>query len=136
MWAKIHNATISDAHLNYIGSITIPEDLMKLAGLFPYEKVLVVSNHTGERLETYCIVGRAKSGHITINGAAAHKIKKGEQVIIMSFRHYFFSHLSHENHTSLENYEKDWKYLQEVPKAIWVDENNQFIQYLESSEAL
>lgn len=85
MASKIHNATVTEARLDYIGSITIDSDLIDRAGLCAGEKVLVVSNTSGARLETYVIVGEAHSGVIAINGAAAHQIKKGEEVIIMGF---------------------------------------------------
>lgn len=83
--SKIHKATVTEADVNYIGSITIDEDLVERAGFWPGEKVLVVSNTTGERLETYVIVGPRGSGTITMNGAAAHIIKVGEEIIIMAF---------------------------------------------------
>jgi aspartate 1-decarboxylase len=83
--SKIHKATVTEADVNYIGSITIDEDLVERAGFWPGEKVLVVSNTTGERLETYVIVGPRGSGTITMNGAAAHLIKVGEEIIIMAF---------------------------------------------------
>jgi aspartate 1-decarboxylase len=83
--SKIHKATVTEANVDYIGSITIDEELIERAGLWPGEKVLVVSNTTGERLETYVIVGPRGSGTITMNGAAAHIIKAGEEIIIMAF---------------------------------------------------
>jgi aspartate 1-decarboxylase len=83
--SKIHKATVTEANLGYIGSITIDEDLIEKAGLWPGEKVLVVSNTTGVRLETYVIVGPRNSGVICMNGAAAHLITKGEEVIVMGF---------------------------------------------------
>jgi aspartate 1-decarboxylase len=83
--SKIHKATVSDANVEYVGSITIDEDLVERAGFWPGEKVLVVSNTTGERLETYVIVGQRGSGQIVMNGGAAHRIKKGEEIIIMAF---------------------------------------------------
>lgn len=83
--SKIHNATVTDANLNYIGSITIDEDLVDAVGLWPGEKVLVVSNTSGARLETYVIAGARGSHEICVNGAAAHLIKRGEEVIIMGF---------------------------------------------------
>jgi aspartate 1-decarboxylase len=83
--SKIHNATVTEADLHYVGSITIDVDLMEKAGLEPGEKVLVVSNTSGARLETYTIAGPRGSGDIQINGAAAHLIRKGEEVIIMGF---------------------------------------------------
>lgn len=85
MRSKIHNATVTEANLAYIGSITIDMDLCDHVGLWPGEKVLVVSNTSGARLETYVIAGARGSGAIEINGAAAHLIARGEQVIIMGF---------------------------------------------------
>jgi aspartate 1-decarboxylase len=83
--SKIHNATITEADLSYIGSITIDQDLMDAVGLWPGEKVLVVSNTNGARLETYTIAGPRGSGVVCMNGAAAHLIQRGHQVIIMGF---------------------------------------------------
>lgn len=84
--SKIHKATVTEACLDYIGSITIDEDLLDKAGFWTGEKVLVVSNSTGARLETYTIAGKRGSGIICMNGAAAHLIKKGEEIIIMGFK--------------------------------------------------
>lgn len=83
--SKIHKATVTEANLNYIGSITIDEELIEKAGFWTGEKALVVSNTTGARLETYVISGKKGSGIICMNGAAAHLIKVGEEVIIMGF---------------------------------------------------
>ena len=83
--SKIHKATVTDADPDYVGSITIPTDLIERAGLWPGEKVMVVSNHTGARLETYVISGPVDSGKICMNGGAAHLIKPGEEIIIMGF---------------------------------------------------
>jgi len=83
--SKIHKATVTEADLSYEGSITIDRELIERVGLLPGEKVLVVSNTSGARLETYVIAGEPGSGVICINGAAAHLIKKGEQVIVMGF---------------------------------------------------
>lgn len=85
MRSKIHNATVTEANLHYVGSITIDEDLMDAVGLWPGEKVLVVSNTSGARLETYVIVGARGSGDMCVNGAAAHLIRAGEQIIVMGF---------------------------------------------------
>jgi aspartate 1-decarboxylase len=85
MRSKIHNATVTEANLAYIGSITIDEDLMDRVELWRGERVLVVSNTSGARLETYVIAGERGSGSIAMNGAAAHLIGLGEQVIIMGF---------------------------------------------------
>jgi aspartate 1-decarboxylase len=83
--SKIHRATVTDAVIDYEGSITIDKELMEHAGIFPYEKVMVVSIDSGERLETYAIEGERNSGEICTNGAAARKILRGEKVIIFSF---------------------------------------------------
>lgn len=85
MRSKIHKATVVEADLNYIGSITIDADLIDRVGLWPGEKVLVVSNTSGARLETYVIAGERGSGYISMNGAAAHLIKAGDEIIIVGF---------------------------------------------------
>jgi aspartate 1-decarboxylase len=83
--SKIHKATVTEADINYVGSITIDEDLIERSGLSVGEKVLVTSNSSGARLETYVIKGARNSGVICMNGAAAHLIKEGEEIIIMGF---------------------------------------------------
>jgi len=83
--SKIHRATVTDAQIHYTGSITIDKTLMEHAKIIPFEKVMVVSLDSGERLETYVIEGKKGSGEVCINGAAARKILKGEKIIIMSF---------------------------------------------------
>lgn len=83
--SKIHRATITDANLNYIGSITIDEDLMDAANLIAGEKVQVVNNNNGERLETYIITGERGTGTVCLNGAAARKAQTGDIVIIVSY---------------------------------------------------
>lgn len=83
--SKIHRVKVTGADLNYIGSITIDEDLMEAANIIEGEKIQVVNNTNGERLETYVIPGARKSGEITLNGAAARKVAKGDVVILMSF---------------------------------------------------
>ena len=85
MRSKIHNATVTEANPAYVGSITIDEDLLERVGLWVGEKVLVVSNTSGARLETYVIRGPRGSGCLCMNGAAAHLIGAGEQVIVMGF---------------------------------------------------
>jgi aspartate 1-decarboxylase len=109
--SKIHKATVTEADVNYVGSITIDEELIDKAGLWPGEKVLVVSNTTGNRVETYVIRGERGSGRIAMNGAAARVIQAGEEIIIMGFE------------------------LSEAPvepKVVLVDEMNHFIRYLKS----
>ena len=83
--SKIHRATVTEADLKYVGSITIDEELMDMVGLLPGERVLVVSNTSGARLETYTIPGPRGRGDICMNGAAAHLIRKGDEIIIMGF---------------------------------------------------
>ena len=83
--SKIHRATVTDAQIHYSGSITIDKTLMEHAKIIPFEKVMVVSLDSGERLETYVIEGKKGSGEVCINGAAARKILKGDKIIIMSF---------------------------------------------------
>jgi aspartate 1-decarboxylase len=107
--AKIHKATVTDADLNYIGSITIDRDLMDIVDFWEGEKVLVVDNTNGARLETYVIAGERGSGTICMNGAASHLIKKGDEVIIISFA------------------------ITDKPikvKNILVDKNNKFVRFL------
>ncbi len=109
MRSKIHKATVRQADVNYVGSITIDEDLMDRVGLWPYEKVLVVSNTSGARLETYAIPGERGSGVINMNGAAAHLVKAGEEIIIIGFE------------------------LSDValkPRQILVDKDNQYVRDL------
>lgn len=105
--SKIHKARVTQADVNYIGSITIDQELMKKVGLWEGEKVQVVSNTSGARLETYAVAG--KKGVICMNGAAALLIKKGEEIIIMGFE------------------------LTDKPietKIILVDEKNKFLKFL------
>jgi aspartate 1-decarboxylase len=111
MRSKIHKATVTDANPEYIGSITIDEELMEMTELWPGEKVLVASNTTGTRLETYVITGARGSGTICLNGAAAHLISKGEEIIIIGF----------------ELTDKPIS-----PKVVLVDDKNQFVKYLPS----
>ncbi|MDR0988505.1 MAG: aspartate 1-decarboxylase [Prevotellaceae bacterium] len=83
--SKIHCARVTDANLNYRGSITIDEALMDAAGLIAGEKVYIADNHNGERFETYIIKGERGSGTICLNGAAARKVQPGDIIIIMSY---------------------------------------------------
>ena len=82
---KIHCATVTEANLAYMGSITIDEELMEKAGILPNERVQVVDNNNGARLETYTIPGPRGSGVICLNGAAAHQGKVGDRLIVMAF---------------------------------------------------
>ena len=83
--SKIHRVTVTEANLNYIGSITIDEALMEAANIIPNEKVQVVDVNNGERIETYVIKGERNSGCICLNGPAARKVSVGDIVIIMSY---------------------------------------------------
>lgn len=83
--SKLHCVSVTEANLNYIGSITIDEDLMDVANLIAGEKVQVVNNNNGERFETYIIKGERGSGQICLNGAAARKVQPGDIIIIMSY---------------------------------------------------
>lgn len=83
--SKIHQARVTEANLNYVGSITIDEDLMNAANLIAGEKVSIVNNNNGERFETYIIKGERGSGKICLNGAAARKVQVNDIVIIMSY---------------------------------------------------
>ena len=82
---KIHRATVTEANLNYMGSITIDGTLMRAAGILPGEKVQIVDNNNGSRLETYVIEGEADSGVICLNGAAARLVQPGDTVIIIAY---------------------------------------------------
>ncbi len=107
--SKIHKATVTEANLDYVGSITIDEDLIDLTGLWPGEKVLIADNTNGARLETYVMVGDRGSGIIRMNGASAHLVNVGDELIIMGYE------------------------LTDAPieaKKILVDKQNRFVQYL------
>ena len=105
---------MTEANLAYVGSITIDEDLLDAVGLWPGERVLVVSNTSGARLETYVIRGERGTGDMCVNGAAAHLIGEGEQIIVMGFE------LTDKPIT---------------PKAALVDRNNGFVRYLTETPA-
>ena len=83
--SKIHRVKVTGADLDYIGSITIDEDLMEAANIIEGEKVQIVNNNNGERLETYVIPGPRNTGEITLNGAAARKVAKGDILIIIAY---------------------------------------------------
>ncbi len=83
--SKIHRVKVTGADLNYIGSITIDQDLMDAANIVEGEKVQIVNNNNGERLETYAIPGPRNSGEITLNGAAARKVAKGDVLILITY---------------------------------------------------
>ncbi len=106
--SKIHRATVTEANINYKGSITIDKYLMKQADILENEKVMVVDVNNGERFETYVIPAEEKSGVICLNGAAARLVQPGDKVIIISFGIY--------SETELDDFK---------PKVIYPDDNNQ-----------
>jgi len=108
--SKIHRATVTQADLNYIGSITIDEDLMDAANMIEHEKVQVLNINNGERIETYIIKGKRGSGVITLNGAAARRFAVGDLVIIASYAILDFEEA------------KQW-----VPSIIFPDSSNKLI---------
>lgn len=93
--SKIHRVTVTESNLNYIGSITIDEDLIEAANLLPFEKVQVVNINNGERFDTYVIVGERGSGEICLNGPAARKVAIGDIVIIISYATMDFEEARH-----------------------------------------
>ena len=107
--SKIHKAIVTEADIDYIGSLTIDEELIERSGMWPGEKILVVSNSSGARLETYLIAGERNSGVVCMNGAAAHLMRVGEEIIIMGFEL---------TDTPLK------------PTVILVDRNNKFVRFL------
>lgn len=114
MKSKIHRATVTEANLNYVGSITIDEDLMESADLLENEKVQIVNNNNGARLETYVIPGPRGTGVICLNGAAARLVQPGDSVIIISY-----AMISQEELTSHK------------PTVVFVDEKNQPIELMD-----
>lgn len=115
--SKIHRATVTDANINYVGSIMLDSSLMSAADILPYEKVQVVDVTNGSRLETYAIPGEAGSGEVCINGAAARLIHPGDLVIIMSYGLYTDEEL------------QDYK-----PKVVFVDSDNRQVRIEESEQ--
>lgn len=111
LFSKIHRATVTDANLEYVGSITIAEDLMKAANLKQWQKVEVLNINNGERLQTYVIKGEAGSGTICLNGAAARKAQKGDKVIIVAYASF--------ESCDAESFE---------PKIVLVDDNNKIVE--------
>lgn len=107
--SKIHKARVTEANLDYVGSVTIDQDLMELADIREHEQVHIVDNTNGARLVTYAIVGPRGSGTIGINGAAAHLVSEGDEVILMTYR------LAEEP---------------AEPTCILVDERNRFVRHL------
>ena len=110
---KIHRATVTEANLEYMGSITIDNDLLQQAGILPGERVQIVDNNNGNRLETYTIAGAAGSGIICLNGAAARIVAVGDKVIIIAYA---------------QMTGKEAEKL--VPRVVMVDEHNKVIKNL------
>ena len=115
--SKIHRATVTDANLNYVGSITIDEELMVAADILENEKVQVVNNNNGARFETYVIKGKKGSGVVCLNGAAARLAHPGDIVIIISYG--FFDNEEAKN---------------VKPIAVMVDEKNRVVEIMEEKE--
>lgn len=111
MKSKIHRATVTEANLNYVGSITIDETLMEQADLLENEKVQIVNNNNGARLETYVIRGPKGSGVICLNGAAARLVQPGDNVIIISY--------ASMNNEEAKSYQ---------PTVVFVDDKNRAVQ--------
>lgn len=111
LFSKIHRATVTGANLDYVGSITIAEDLMKAAKLQEHQKVDILNINNGERFQTYIIKGEANSGVICLNGAAARKAQKGDKVIIVSYGYF--------EADKMAGYE---------PTVVLVDDNNKIIE--------
>ena len=107
LYSKIHRATVTDANLNYVGSITIDEDLMKASNLRVGQKVDIVNINNGERFQTYVIKGKAGSKDMCLNGAAARKVEIGDKIIVISYASY--------SEAELENYK---------PIVVLVDDKN------------
>jgi aspartate 1-decarboxylase len=95
MKSKIHRATVTDANLHYVGSVTVDEDLMDAADLLEYEQVAIVDIDNGARLETYVIAGQRGTGDICLNGAAARLVSPGDKVILISYAEYDQAELVH-----------------------------------------
>lgn len=109
--SKIHRATVTDANLNYVGSITIDETLLKASNIKEWQKVDILDIDNGERFHTYVIKGKANSGEICLNGAAARKVQKGDKVIIIAYGLYNPEEM------------KDYK-----PTIVMVDEENKILE--------
>ncbi len=112
LYSKIHRATVTDANLNYVGSITVDESLMKAAKIREWQKVDILDINNGERFQTYVIKGEPDSGCICLNGAAARKVQPGDKVIIISYAYL--------NENEISTY---------TPTVVMVDENNKIIKH-------
>ncbi|ENQ3077791.1 aspartate 1-decarboxylase [Bacillus sp. JJ864] len=118
MRAKLHRGTVTEANLNYVGSITIDEDLMDAVGIVENEKVQIVNNNNGARLETYVIKGERGTGVICLNGAAARLVQPGDKVIIICY-----------------GLVSEEKVLTHIPKIAVLDDNNQIVEMLGAEKA-
>jgi len=119
MNGKIHRATVTEANLNYVGSITIDEDILDAVGMTANEKVQIVNNNNGARLETYIIPGKRGSGVICLNGAAARLVQKGDIVIIISYAII-----------------PEEKVSSHIPRVAIMDENNRIKELIHGEPAL
>lgn len=123
MNGKLHRARVTEANLNYVGSITIDENLIEAVGMFPNEKVQIVNNNNGARFETYIIPGERGSGVICVNGAAARLVQPGDVIIIISYCYLDDRELkNHEPKIAILNEEND------IVEIIGVEEARTVIQ--------
>ncbi|WP_409251156.1 aspartate 1-decarboxylase [Bacillus sp. SCS-153A] len=113
MSGKIHRATVTEANLNYVGSITIDQDILDSVGMLPNEKVQIVNNNNGARLETYIIPGERGSGVFCLNGAAARLVQPGDVIIVISYK-----------------LVPEEKVHSHVPKVAIMDQNNKIVEML------
>lgn len=117
--SKLHRATVTEANLNYVGSITIDEDLLEAANILVNEKVQIVNNNNGERFETYTIPGKRGSGVICVNGAAARLVQPGDIVIILAYAMM-----------------ADEEALRHTPTVLLLDEDNKIEQHIQESHGV
>lgn len=117
MNAKIHRARVTEANLNYVGSITIDQDILDAVDILPNEKVAIVNNNNGARLETYVIAGERGSGKICLNGAAARLVQVGDVVIIMTYAQL--------DETELKSHS---------PKVAVMNEHNEIVEMIQEKE--
>lgn len=113
MKAKIHRATVTESNLNYVGSITIDEDILDAVDMIPNEKVQIVNNNNGARFETYIIPGKRGSGVMCLNGAAARLVQEGDTIIVISYAMYDENEAKHH-----------------VPKVAIMDKDNNVLEML------
>jgi len=111
LYSKIHRATVTDANLNYVGSITIDDTLLKASNIREWQKVEILDVNNGERFQTYVIKGKADSGMICLNGAAARKVQKGDKVIIVTY--------AQMEEKEIQNHK---------PTIVIVDDNNKIVE--------